>query len=161
MRLSSSFLAVLLLASPYAQTLNQTERLKNCSAQAPKQVPTVSFCELVLDPVRYDGKIVRLRVKYLVGGETRVIYDKKCEGQAWVEFDHVFDTCTEKSVSQRLQRGDSPPTEGLFNGLWESEVITVGMFAHDKQGFGHLNAYKYEFTIKWVEKVVRGPKKVA
>jgi hypothetical protein len=161
MGLSSSFLAVLLLASSYAQTANQTERLKNCSAQVPKRVPTVSFCELVRNPARYDGKIVRLRVKYLVGGETRVIYDKKCEGKAWVEFDHVFDVCTEKSVRGRLQQRDPAPTEGLFNGLWESEVVTVGMFMHDKRGFGHMNGHKYQFTMKWVERVRKAPKKVA
>ena len=157
----SSFLVVLLVALPFAQTVKHTERLKNCSAQVPKNVPTLSFCELVRDPARYDGKIVRLRVKYLAGGETRVIYDKKCEGEAWIEFDHVFDACTEESVRERFQQRDPSPGEGLFNGLWESEVIAVGMFAHDKRGFGHLNAYKYEFTMKWVERVRRVPKKVA
>jgi hypothetical protein len=161
MRLSSSFLAVLLVASTSAQTVDQTGRLKNCSSQVPKQVPTVSFCELVRNPAHYDGKIVRLRVKYLGGGETRVIFDKKCERKAWVEFDHVFDGCTAESVRKRFQHRDFPATEGLFNGLWESEVITIGMFVHDKQGLGHLNAYKYGFTMKWLEKVKRVPKKVA
>ncbi len=111
----SSFLTVLLIAAPNASAANQTQRPNSRSAQVPKHVPTVTFCELVRHPVRYDGKIVRLRVKYLVGGETRVVYDKRCEGEAWVEFDHVFDTCTEKNVRERFGLRAPSPSAALFN----------------------------------------------
>ena len=48
---------------------------------------------------------------------------------------------------------DSAPTGGMFNGPQESEIVAVGLLLHDEGGFGHMNAYKTEFGIKWIEQV--------
>ena len=160
MRLSSAFLSLLLLVSPNLHAVGQAE-FKHCAAQVPKHVPSISFCDLVSNPAYYNGKIVRLKVRYLIGPETRVIYDQRCDGQAWVDFDSVFEACTNKSVRARLQHPDYPNIGDFQSGTWESELVTVGMFLYHERGYGHLNAYKYKFHMKWIEKVRRLPKKLA
>lgn len=45
-------------------------------------IPTANFCDLDGDPSRYDGKVIRVRAPFVVGGETRITCAKKCKGDA-------------------------------------------------------------------------------
>src|SRR5438034_930267 len=122
--------ALLLFVAPAVLTGSQNNDSKHCPISKTQAVSTVSFCDVVREPTAFEGKLVRVKVSFLVGGETRIIDDAKCEGAVWVEFDNVSDACTDKEMLQRLWKRDPAPSEGLFNGLFESEIVAVGLFLH-------------------------------
>ena len=75
-----------------------------------------------------------------------------------MEFDYFFKACTPKTLRDSLWWNHHCPVgETLFCGVSKSEITAIGFFVKDEAGFGHMNAYKFEFTIKSIEKVV--PKK--
>ena len=154
MRLSIvTYFALLLFIAPAVQTGSQKNDARQCPISKTQDIPTVNLCDVVRKPADYDRKLVRLKAHYLVGGETRIIDDPKCEGAAWVEFDNVSDVCTDKEILDRIWNRDPVRNGGLFSGLYESEIVAVGLLLHDEVGFGHMNAYKTEFAIKWIEQV--------
>ena len=159
MRLSSAFLSLLLLVSPNLHAVGQAE-FKHCAAQVPKRVPSISFCDLVSNPAYYNGKIVRLKVRSSIGPETRMTIRGAMDRLGLISI-QVFEACTNKSVRARLQHPDYPNIGDVQSGTWESELVRVGMFLYHERGYGHLNAYKYKFHMKWIEKVRRLPKKLA
>jgi hypothetical protein len=145
-----TFLSFVVVVISSAQTDSQNNESKQCPISKTQDIPTVNFCDVIRNPSDYAGKLVRLKGSYLVGGETRVIGDPKCEGAFWVEYDNVADVCTTNEIHERMRNHD-PVTNGLFNGLYESEIVAVGLILHDEAGFGHMNAYKTELGIKWIE----------
>jgi len=154
MRLSiGTYFALLLFVAFGVQTGSQKNDAKQCPISKTQDIPTVNFCDVVGKPSDYDRKLVRLKGNYLVGGETRIIDDPNCEGAVWVEFDNASDACTDKEILERMWNRDPAPNGGLFNGLYESEIVAVGLLLHDDAGFGHMNAYKTELVIKWIERV--------
>ena len=145
-----TFLSIVLVVISSAQRDSQSDEARRCPISKSEDIPTVNFCDVIRNPSDYVGKLVRIKGNYLVGGEVRVISDRKCEGAFWVEFGSVSDVCTDKEIHARM-RNDDPVTGGLFNGLYESEIVAVGLILHDQAGFGHMNAYKTELGIKWIE----------
>jgi hypothetical protein len=130
--------------------------------------PTVAYCDVVHDPASFDGRIVRVRAVYFVGFEGSLFRDKNCDSNpSWVKFDPAFEKATNSKVRKRFRRmADASPVKtrdgGISHPVKSVEVLVVALFEGVKPtyklgnrnlstGFGHLNAFDYQFIVLSIE----------
>ncbi|CAN5363704.1 hypothetical protein BH10ACI1_BH10ACI1_19410 [soil metagenome] len=136
----------------------------------PQEIPTVAYCDLVLEPALYDNKVVRVKANYFVAFEGSIMSDSACDGkQTWVKFDNDIEKSTPRKIwkkfdhwtdasAVRNKRGgiDYPSREvivmwvGLFQGVKATQ--TIGKLTLSL-GFGHMNGFDFQFTAQKVEAV--------
>ncbi|MBC7876237.1 MAG: hypothetical protein H7Y59_03625 [Anaerolineales bacterium] len=109
---------------------------------ANETIPTVSYCELVHTPERYDQVIVRVHATYVVGFEWSYLMDRNCTEQTWTLFISEDKTC-----SVNLPRPLFPPKRN--GGRWK--VSVVGQFFSERGNYGHLGYYPFEFNVVCIE----------
>jgi hypothetical protein len=132
-------------------------------------VPTVSYCELVREPAKYDKQILRVRGNYLFRFEVSNFSDVDCESSentAWVEFDQSAEEATDPEVLKKLRRLSKAKLKNrhiiyYFGGV-KTEILVIARFDGIKPtytvksqngtttrtfGFGHLSAYNYRLTV--------------
>jgi hypothetical protein len=134
------------------------------------EIPTIAYCDLVNNAVAYHQKIVRLKVVYFVAFEVSVISDPACDGKGtWVQFDTTFNKNGKQNIRGKFDRLTDARPQRTKDGDIEFpsrqvEVVWVGRFESIKPtqtvgdktfsfGFGHLNAFDYQFTALEVERV--------
>ncbi len=135
----NSYLTITLLIASLGNHLAQAEQA------ASESVPTISYCELFREPNLYQGKLVRVAATWNYGFEWSYLYHRECMSrghEAWVEFVDEDEVCPQtKKVSKKLK-------DGFDN---KADVVVVGTLS-GRGGYGHLNGYQYQFTIKCLEK---------
>jgi hypothetical protein len=99
----------------------------------------MKFCEMMRNPEKYDGKLVRFRATWMYGFEWSYLHCLDCDGRVWLETSEV----SEKS-EKILQR--APKDAGIVN------VDVEGLF--QTGGFGHLNGYKYQLKAHTIANLV-------
>ena len=117
-------------------------------------VATVTYCELLKDPKRFDNKVVRVIAVYEQGFEKSSLFDeegcsrgKPAAGQSdtWVSIDKSF-----------VMDGDSEEAKNNRNvsGFGKWSITAVGRFRRGDgpQRFGHLGCCKYDFALMRIEK---------
>lgn len=122
-------------------------------ANALQNASTVSLCDLVSDPERYDNQVVRVRAIFFRGMENAYLTDPTCadkDSYVWAEFDQSYiyqDPDTKKTLDEMLCSSQPCPTG-------RAEVLTVGRLSGpDKGPYGHLDDYHFKFSIFRVEQV--------
>jgi hypothetical protein len=120
-------------------------------SSAIKKAPTVPFCELVRNPAHYEKSVIRTRVVLRVDLENEVLYEPECdfpEGHVWAEFDPSYvysDPQLKEKLGELLRRTATNPTRTL-------QVTIVGRFeGFNGKGYGHLNGYRFRFSIMRIE----------
>ncbi len=166
-RLLSAMVAVLLLllcATPLVVT-GDAQRKRKPGIKPSSKVPLVAFCELISHPKLYDKRIVRTEAISAVGVESQVLYDPQCstaETRVWVTQDAAWEKADKKlqaaylallfdENNNRIPRGRSGRAKAVLIGRLE---------ASNKNGYGHLNQYRFQFVIMGIEKVERVPEDV-
>ena len=134
------------------------------------EAPTVAYCDLVTNAASYDQKLVRVKVTYIVGFEASVMYDLACRTKdAWVDFDPVVEPSTDRKIMKRFRKlANAKPEITRGGGInyveRRVEVVWVGRFRGIKPtqtignrsysfGFGHLNAFDYQFDVQRIGSV--------
>lgn len=123
-------------------------------------IPTVSYCELVRNPARYNQKFIRVHGIYqLAGGEYSNLHDPGClnnptveenfraEIETWVWFDDALETQTRPGIFKIFGQ-----LRDLYGWV---DVIVVGKFlGSDKHGgYGHLNSGRFMLNVIRIEQV--------
>jgi len=167
MRTLGTVMLCLLLASPAA-------------AQVPS--PSTSVCEIVAHPKRFAGRIVAVRAEAIAGFEVFAIEDPsgKCD-RIWLQYAGGSPTAmvslpeqTPKTKKAKLELGRDAEFE-KFDTLLSTEMhprergtlcmackryaVTATMtgrvdVAPEGTGFGHLNAYAFQFELQSVSDAV-------
>ena len=144
----------------------------NVTGQEQKQLEeilTVTYCDLVREPIFYDNKLVRVTANYLAAFEGSIMSDSSCDGKdTWVEFDVKLKDATTRKIWKKFDRLTDTSSEykngsinhpsrqvkvtwvGLFRGVKRTELFgkrTVPL------GYGHLNGFNFQFTVQKVEEV--------
>lgn len=170
MRNKRIIVAVMLLTAMCLSTKAQERKVS-------EEVPTISYCDLVREPSLNDQKIVRVKVTYIVGFEGSIMYDLSCGREdSWVKFDPVVETSSDSKVLKRFWRLANAKPERTHGGginypIRRVEVVWVGRFEGIKPtqkigertfsfGFGHLNAFDYQFNVQRIEQVNSVPASV-
>lgn len=158
-RFSHAIISVLLLlcATVFAAT-GQPQRKDKPRIKSASKTKTVAFCELIAHPELYDKRIVRTQVISAVGVESQVLYDPQCstretrtwatQGAAWSKADKKLQAAYLALLfdenNGRFPRGRSGRAKAILIGRFE---------ASNKNGYGHLNQYRFQFSIMGIEKV--------
>jgi len=149
---ASVFAAVVgvMLAAIYGYTVQGSQ-----GADTDAPVATVTFCELMKDPKRYDDKVIRVKgvlgknfeVSSLSGEEdcSKGNPDYLSQSATWVSY---YKTYVEDGDSEEAKNNRS--VSGF--GTWS--ITAVGKFrrAEGDQRFGHLLCCKYDFALIRIEK---------
>lgn len=165
-RIPSALAALLLLlcAMPFV-IAGDAQRRHKPRIKPSAKVPTVAFCELITHPELYDKRIVRTEAISAVGVESQVLYEPQCstaETRVWVTHDAAWEKQDKKlqaayfallfdENNNRVPRGRSGRAKVVLTGRFE---------ASNKNGYGHLNQYRFQFAIMGIEKVERVPEDV-
>jgi hypothetical protein len=142
------------------KTMNSPPPLNDLS-----KIETVSYCELIKNPSKYDHKIVRVRAIYFTAFENTLLYDQTCEpgkpptapdkvpAETWAEWDKSF-----------VSKGDSEEAKlnRQLNGFGRKDVTLIGKFNSTNEHndtnqpnlFGHLNCCQFQFQIMRLEAIV-------
>jgi hypothetical protein len=94
--------------------------------------PTMKFCELMRDPEKYNGKLVKVRAAWIYGYEWSYLHCLDCEGRVWLDTS-ALDEQSEKTLKH------IPKGAAIVN------VDVEGVFQTGRT-FGHMNGYKYQLT---------------
>ena len=111
-------------------------------ATAVQSQTPVSFCDLVRNPEKYDGKVLSVRATYRYGFEWQQFYCLDCldRGKAWLEIPSDLDNTSEKALRR------APKGAGIVNLTVEGVFVSGGRF-------GHMNGYPYKFVVHKVRDV--------
>ncbi len=106
-------------------------------------IPTVSYCELVRNPMRYDQTTVRVSSIHIVGFEWSYLMDDECLEQTWAILTPENPEC---SVDM-----PTPSTPVDWRGGMRAVTVT-GKFYGERGGYGHLGQYPYMFEVICIER---------
>ena len=103
---------------------------------------TGTFCDLLRNPDKYNGKEVTVRATYRYGFEWQQLYCLDCveKGRAWLEIPGDGD----ESLDRSLRR---TPKAGIVN------LTVQGLFLSGST-YGHMNGYSYQITAHKISSVV-------
>ncbi|MFV0388159.1 MAG: hypothetical protein ACK5NT_05335 [Pyrinomonadaceae bacterium] len=109
---------------------------QNVRTQQNIESSTVTYCELLKNPEKYDGKEVKVRATYRYGFEWSEIYCLDCRsiGKTWLEASNI--TKKSEKILKKLPRDD-----GTVN------AIFTGTFESSKGPFGD-GSYRFRFMLK-------------
>jgi hypothetical protein len=99
------------------------------ASSASPQAP-MKFCELMRDPEKYNGKLVKVRATWIYGFEWSYLHCLDCDGRVWLDTSEL-DEQSEKTLKH------TPKGAGIVN------VDVAGEFQAGGS-FGHMNGYKYQ-----------------
>jgi hypothetical protein len=137
-------------------------RSANQSVVELSKIPTVTYCDLIRQPVLYDRKVVRVRAVYYTAFEKMYLYDERCEpdqppaapekvpAEIWAETDKSF---------VHAGNSDEAKLNRELDGFGRKDATLIGIFSSTPENpeapnrFGHLNCCQYLFQILRVEKV--------
>ena len=109
-------------------------------------LPVIQYCDLVHDSSQFENKIIRIRGVYSVSMENSSIGDPRCSREdpfTWV-VSQPYSRFKEALKDANILRNDS------------AEVVLLGKFyGPTDEGYGHLNGYRYQFSVMKVEEMKR------
>jgi|GEM_PF-1969118 len=157
-RLLAMLIGTLLLCAFALPLTGDAQRRRKPKGRPTPATPTVAFCELIRHPQRYDNHVVRTEAISAIGVESAVLYDPQCstaETRVWVTHDSAWSLADKKLQTAynnllydenngRIPRGHSGRARAVLVGRFE---------ASNKDGYGHLNQYRFQFVIMNLEKV--------
>jgi hypothetical protein len=100
------------------------------SASSASPQPTMTFCELIQHPEKYNGQLVKVRATWIYGYEWTYLHCLDCDAQVWLETEQL-DEESKKAIKHM------PKWTGIVN------VDVEGVFETGRT-FGHMNGYKYQ-----------------
>ena len=97
----------------------------------------VEYCDLVMNPEKYDGKEVTVRATYRYGFEWQEMFCMECRkvGKTWLEFDDEIAGET-KAMLKKF-----PKDQGTVN------AVFTGTFESSKGPYGD-GGYRFKFVVR-------------
>lgn len=114
-----------------------------------------NICEIISHPDDYRNMVIRVKGVYFEASEAAALGDKNCGWSTWVVFDQKAESSSTGSEWAKLKdisKNWDAKVKVIFIGTLEGPKPSS--FLKRKQhkvGFGHLNAYDYQFTVTGVE----------
>ena len=109
-------------------------------------LPVIQYCDLVHDSSQFENKIIRVRGVYSVSMENSSLGDPRCSREdpfTWV-VSQPYSGFEEALKGAKIWRDD------------HAEVVLLGKFyGPTDEGYGHLNGYRYQFSVMKVEEMKR------
>lgn len=105
-------------------------------------LPVIPYCDLVRNSSNYDNQIIRVRGIYYFNMENSALENPACRSQdAW--------TWVVAEPYSNFDRSSEPLKRNQ-----PAQVVFLGrFFGPDKQGYGHLNGYRFKLSVMRVEEM--------
>jgi hypothetical protein len=141
-------------------------------------ITNVSYCDLIREPLKYDKKVIRLEVIYVIGFESAAMYDETCRKveSTWIEYDSALKDTTDSKVWEKFKKlTDTTPVItknevsfptrqvkvswiGVFHAQNTAPLSDIVDFSDksdsDNQLFYELPyGFKYYFTVQKIEEI--------
>jgi hypothetical protein len=102
----------------------------------------VTFCDLIRNPAKYNGKAVTIRATYRYGFEWSDLYCLDCrdQGKAWLDMPVALEDTSARSLKKM-------PKAGIVNLTVQGVFVSGGTF-------GHSNGYRYKIEPSKISDVV-------
>jgi len=108
--------------------------------------------------------------EYSSGFEASCLHGSECKEEVtWVAFDELYKTCTSKEVDETFDNLMRPSNGESLRERKRASVVFLGYLEvspayrlvndHPRDGFGHMGAYKNQFTVKCLEQAAALPDK--
>lgn len=116
------------------------------------KVVDVTFCDLVREPSKYDGRVVRVAAIYSAIMHTSYLYEPNCNSR-----DHYIHSrldCDSDESCKNLQDLLSKNSSSYIIGS-RTNIVAVGIFkgpGDSGRGYGLESAFHFELDIKHIEK---------
>jgi len=103
---------------------------------------SITFCDLVRNPEKFNGKEVTVRATHRYGFEWEELYCLDCldKGKAWLEISDDIDDSSQKALKR------APKGAGIVN-------LTVSGTFVSGSTYGHSNGYRYKFVARKISNV--------
>lgn len=104
---------------------------------------SVTFCDLVRNPDKYNGQEVVVRATYRYGYEWQQLYclDCKDKGKAWLEVPFALDDAAIRPLKR------APKGAGIVNLTVQATFVSGG------HHFGHMGMYPFELVARKITDV--------
>jgi len=122
------------------------------------EIPTVSFCDLVKNPDRYEKKIIRTTAIHVWYYHGTFLYHPSCKNADGVDagFESSPQFKTSSAVDRQLQKLISHYGK---EGSARAGVTVIGRFSNwDGIGYGHLNYARFRFDVMSFESAKTVPR---
>lgn len=122
----------LVLASLLLSCIWQTSMASKRVLPQQKTVPgLVAFCDLVINPDKYNGKEITTRATYRYGFEWQEVFCLACEGKTkvWLEFSEDL------TVKSKAALRKAPKNHGIINAVFTGTFRTSGPYGDGGYGF--------------------------
>ena len=116
--------------------------ISKSQASSMSDIATIAYCELIRNPEKYDGKVVRTNATYRFGFEWAEFYCLDCwdgEHRTWVDYEDEL--CPK---SKKIKGND-------LRGRTVNVQVVGKFYGAGRMGYGHMNAYQYKFVVSCVE----------
>ena len=115
------------------------------AAARDEEYAAVSYCDLIRNVEKYNGKRVRVSAVYRYGFEWSEMYCPEClnEARTWVDLDESFVSSTKPSVRKRIGRHGVKGRTVM--------VVMAGRFEAGG-GYGHMGAYRFRLLASRLER---------
>lgn len=121
-------------------------------SQSDEKVPLVAYCDLVANPSKYDGQVVRVKANHIVGFEWSFLTDEKCastslddKAHTWIIIPGDATLCENASPIRTALPPQNDRSESI-----QREVTVVGTFHNSRSG--HLGGYPFYMEFDCLEK---------
>lgn len=143
-----------LYCSNLAKAKVETDLVALQESVASDETPIFAFCELVNNPDKYDGKVVRISAKLSLNHHSTLFLDKNCSEQGKA-IAVIFNSVEQLSETiDRIVQQTKPEQKSYCI----PEIITVGKFSRIKEvneTNSWIKDFPFQFEIQKVEKVSR------
>jgi len=129
------------LSSQSISTVNQSQTNSHSS----EAVPTISYCELMQNPDKYVGQMVRVSATWDAGFEWSYLYHRDCiahRNEAHVDFVEEENSCPQTKKNLKKINRKYVNSKG--------DVVVVGKL-RASGSYGHMGALSREFVITCLE----------
>lgn len=150
-------IGLLLLIGLTGATVVLTQVPSGNSSQSSAEIQNTAFCDLFGKQDAYDGREVRVRVRYVSTFEVSALVDKKCtkELRVWAEFDRESVKCrTAPEVLKKVENQIYCCMFADLSSIRETDMLVTGVFHKaNAQGYGPSSEYRLMFTITSVQEI--------
>lgn len=124
---------------------------------ASPEIPTITFCDLILNPDIYHDREVRFRARYLANAKVGAFGDPSCsskENRTWAEFDGLsIEATSSPEVYQKVKEQILCGSCGADDHWRETDMLVTGILNGSDIGHGRLSTYRFVVTVKSVEEI--------
>jgi hypothetical protein len=138
------------------------EKPRNYTQTEIQNAERVGFCEVMRNPGRFEGRLVRVAGRFVAGFEWSYWSDSRCpNARTWVEFDSKVKQNSRQDAlavlereEERVARRDAAAAPRVVFSNLVIDLEVVARFESAALRYGHLGGWSSQFQVLSVDRAV-------